>query len=146
MYRLTRDDGAELCVSGNLWESALELGFLYGWKPVGTETPDTDAWRGRRPGLTSPVWDRSDYFSHHGQRVRAADARALSEAVLCALQHIPEVGPDEDRPSIVETAPTSPVPSRASAVADGLSISKGKLMRRFAAFANAGGFTIGGSA
>jgi hypothetical protein len=142
MYRLTRDDGAELRLGANLWESALELAYLFGWKPSGTETPHIDVWREQRPGYPAAAWDRGDYFSRAAQRVGTSDARALSEAVLRALRRVPEGSSSGEDPR----APLSPVPSRASAVSEGLSVAKRRLLQRVAAFAAKGGFTIGSSA
>jgi hypothetical protein len=143
MYRLTRDDGVELRVSGSIWEAALELAYLYGWRPAGTQTPQTEAWRGRRLPSSAPAWDSQDYFSRESQRVGRDDARFLAEAVLRALLHIPDGGPRSEPAGIAAgTVHPSPMPSRASAVAEGLAVSKRNVMRRFAAFADCGGFKI----
>ena len=141
-YRLTREDGEKISVAGYTWESALELGFLYGWKPAGTEPPGTTAWLHRSP--MEALWDRGDYFSCQHQRVAEADACALSEAVLAALRAIPGKrvvkGPKlgAGQPGV-----RTPLPSRASAVADGLSESRRNDVRRVALFAACGAFTIG---
>lgn len=143
VYRLTRDDGVELRVSGSIWEAALELAYLYGWRPVGTEAPQTEAWRGRRSPSRGRVWDSQNYFSNDSQHVRQDDARALAEAVLRALLRIPDRGfLGEGRRSAVAAVPPSTVHSRASAIADGLSAPRRNAMRHFAAFADCGGFTI----
>lgn len=143
MYRLTRDDGVELQVSGAIWEAALELAYLFGWRPLGTEVPRAGDWRSRRmPG--APLWDHRDYFSFQGQHVGHADARALAGAVTLSLEQIPDWD-SPSRPKSVESAPTSLVPSRESAMAEGLSGSRRNLMRRLATFASRGGFTIGGN-
>lgn len=141
-YRLTRDDGEEILVRGSTWESALELAFLYGWRPAGTETPPTGAWRSRR--ATGARWDSSDYFSHQSQHVGEADARALAKAVDSALLAIPDWSSNAAKGSAADACVArTPVPSRASAVADGLSDPRRNLVRKVAAFASRGGFTIG---
>ena len=149
-YLLFRDDGARLDVSGSAWEAALGLAYLYGWKPAGTETPLTDAWRVRPPSSGALAWDAQDYFSPQMQHVGVADARAFARALSRALQHIPDwtqrpEGTDlveEEEPELLST---SPMPSRASAVSEGLSGSRRSAMDRLAAFASDGGFTIDGA-
>jgi len=137
-YGLTRDDGAQLRVSGDAWESSLELAFLYGWRPVGTEAPRTAAWR-RSAESGGPAWDHN-YFTHESQHVTATDARALAEAVFRALRAVPDaasgVGPSA-------TKKGSPLPSRATASAAGLSLVRRRRIRGLALFAERGGFTIG---
>ena len=142
VYRLTRDDGTELRLSGSTWEDALELGFLYGWRPVGTETPQTEAWRTRRVLERPPTWDSRDYFSHESQHVGKMDANSLATAILRALLQIPDCVVRRDRAEAVSHA-TSPVPTRASTIAAGMSSPRKNLMRDFAMFASSGGFTIG---
>lgn len=145
MYRLTRDDGAELQVIGSAWESALELASLYGWRPAGTESPES------RPRLRSDgrprtdAWDRMDYFSYGSQRVGGLDARSFAESVLRALAHIPDREPHAEAPSRSASPRSSPLPSRHSAVAEGMSAPRRRLLRRLAAFAGRGGFRIDGS-
>jgi hypothetical protein len=89
------------------------------------------------------VWDSHDYFSHESQRVGQHDASALAEAVLRALEDIPDriAFRPEDRGAVGVGAP-SPIPSRASAIADGLSVQRRSAMHRFVVFADRGGFTI----
>lgn len=141
MYLLTRDDGTELRVTGNLWESALELGFLYGWRPCGTEAPRTAGWRDGRALAGGAPWDRQDYFSHESQRVGRGDARALGEAILRALSRVP--AQEEQALAREQVDPTrGPLPSQASAVAEGLSALQWKGVRRIAVFAERDGFTI----
>jgi hypothetical protein len=141
-YRLSRDDGARLDVHGSAWEAALELAYLYGWHPAGTETPQTDAWRNSRPSSAGPaLWDAQDYFSRQLQHVGQRDARALAQALDRALHQIQDEGPAATRVH----ARASPMPSRATARAEGLSVSRRTAIGRLAAFANAGGFTIAGS-
>lgn len=141
MYKLTRDDGVDLQLNGSIWEYALELAFLYGWKPAGTEMPRTLAWLGpEKP--SGMAWNSRDYFSRDQQHVGRGDARALAEAVLRALRHIPALADGEVR-SAGEGVSTSPIPSRASALADGLSAFQRRGVNRFAKFAVRGGFTIG---
>lgn len=142
-YRLTRDDGVKLDVDGGTWERALELAYLYGWKPAGTESPRTDGWRGRGP---APMWDAQDYFSQQAQHVGTDDACALATAVASALRQIPdEAAPRGRHTSPAPRTATSPMPSRASAVSEGLSPTRKGVLRRFAAFATRGGFTIAGT-
>lgn len=143
MYRLRRDDGAEFRVSGSLWEAALELAYLYGWKPAGTECPRTGAWARSDDQMHEPSWDGQDYFSYESQRVRRSDARALSAALLRAILNVPD-WPFADRPSSSPAVDSSsPIPSRASVTADGITDHRRRIMRRFVAFAERGGFTIG---
>jgi len=144
VYRLTRDDGVELRLNGCTWESALELAFLYGWIPKGTETPLTGAWQGLTSSPGTTAWDSHDYFSHESQHVGRDDARALAEAVFRALQRLPDpASGGEGRPSTVGAAPPSSIPSQESATAAGLSFHRRNAVRRFAAFADRGGFVIG---
>lgn len=139
IYCLTGDDGAQLRVRGDTWESSLELAFFYGWRPLGTEAPQTEAWR-NPTAAGQRAWDRKNYFSRESQHVDAADARALADAVYLALQAVP----DSSR-AVGTRAPrkAAPLPSRASANADGLSHSRRKLILEVARFAHRGGFTIG---
>ena len=64
-YRLTRDDGVGIHVLGSAWETALELAYLYGWEPAGTDAPESGRWRDRQALSGALVWDAQDYFSHH---------------------------------------------------------------------------------
>jgi hypothetical protein len=144
VYRLTRDDGTELRLSGSIWEDALELGFLYGWRPVGTETPRTEAWRCRRDPARVSTWDSRDYFSHESQHVGEVDAHSLARAIQRALLQIPDCGSERERSSVSDGKEAdSPVPTRASTIAAGMSSPRKNQMRDFAAFASDGGFTIG---
>jgi hypothetical protein len=145
VYRLTRDDGAELQVTGNVWESALELASLYGWEPAGTESPeirDRVSPDDRRRAL---AWDRMDYFSYESQRVGPCDARALAESVIRALADIPEREFCSDATVREAARRALSLPSRHSAVVEGMSAPRRKLLRRLAAFADRGGFLIEGS-
>lgn len=145
MYRLTRDDGSQILINGSIWESALEIAYAYGWRPAGTEAPQTSAWLQRRSASRGLVWDRGDYFSCESQHVKYNDALALAGAIARALREIPDrVGPDEPDSCAVESNGQSCLPSRASATADGLSAHRRGVMRRFAAFADRGGFRISG--
>jgi hypothetical protein len=144
-YRLSRDDGVRLVVDGNAWEAALELACLYGWQPAGTETPRSDAWRGSRPrSASTPVWDAKDYFSRHDQHVGPRDARALAEALQRALVQI-QGGRQERGPLVPDRSRASPMPTRASARAEGLTSSRRNAIGRLATFAIEGGFTIAGA-
>jgi hypothetical protein len=94
---------------------------------------------------TAP-WDSNDYFSHESQYVGQGDARALVGAILRALRGIPSELRGEIRwGAAEENAPRSPVPSQESAIAGGLSLARKNALRRLAAFADSGGFTIGSS-
>jgi hypothetical protein len=138
MYRLTRDDGAELTVSGSAWEAALELASLYGWIPEGTEPVRARA-HGRQEGAGASYWNRLDYFSRESQRVGNRDAKSLGESVLRALACIPNHGD-----SAVSPPPRhlSVLPSRLSANAEGITALRRKLLHRLANFADCGGFRI----
>jgi hypothetical protein len=138
MYRLTRDDGAELTVSGSAWEAALELASLYGWKPEGTEAARARA-QGRQEGAGASYWNRLDYFSRESQRVGNRDARSLGESVLRALARIPDHGASAESPS---PGHRSVLPSRLSANAEGMTAHRRKLLHRLAKFADCGGFRI----
>jgi hypothetical protein len=146
-YRLTRDDGVGLQVNGNAWETALELAYLYGWKPAGTDAPEAGSWLDQRTSTEALSWDRQDYFSHQSQRVGREDARALAGGVSRALADIADkasrlaVG----REVFLEVIPAGCLPSRASALADGLSVTRRNTMSRLVAFASSGGFTIDGA-
>lgn len=132
LYDLTRDDGTRLLVPANAWESALELAYLYGWRPAGTESP-----RG-----AAPEWDTQDYFTHQRQRVSSDDARALGLALGRALRGFPDGASEgKDVPAPVRN---SPMASRAGAHQEGLNLSQRRAMDRFATFALWGGFTIHG--
>jgi hypothetical protein len=143
VYLLTRDDGEELRLSGGVWEAALELAYLFGWRPAGTEAPPAAGRRAGRSAARAGAWDRQDYFTLGSQHVAREDACALAAAVHCALARIPaRASCAGDRGRAAHDASRSPVPSRTSAIADGLSLSNRKLMSRFATFAARDGFTI----
>lgn len=133
LYSLTRDDGARLFVPANAWEAALELAYLYGWRPAGTESPRS----------VPPAWDAQDYFTHQRQRVRSEDARALGLALGRALQGFPEGDPAAQDAQALERS--SPMPSRSAAHQAGLNVTQRLALDRFAAFALRGGFTIHGA-
>ena len=137
-YLLTRDDGVRLEVNEGAWETALEVACLYGWEPAGTKSPCI-------PGVANAsvrpaFWDSQDYFSRKLQRVGREDSHALAAAIVRGLRHIPDVALASEEGSLA-----SPLPTRASAVNDGLSYAKRNVMRRFANFASRGGFTIDGT-
>jgi hypothetical protein len=54
----------------------LELARQYGWQPQGTEPPE---------GVESPDEWEGEYGSSDGQRVTAADAAALADALTAAV-------------------------------------------------------------
>lgn len=134
---MTRDDGVQLQVFGSVWEAALELAYFNGWKPAGTEAPEASGWQDRRG--SSGDWDTQDYFSHQRQYVGLEDARALAKGVAVALQDM------DDGAALQDALPPGLMPSRTSAMAAGLSVTKRNVMCRFVAFANSGGFTIDGA-
>jgi len=136
VYLLTRDDGAECRLDGGAWEAALELAYLYGWRPAGTAIPTTEAWRGRGTSAAAG-WDSQDYFSHQSQHVERGDARALGKALLQALHHVPVVqAVPRDRPVAA---------GRGHPRADGVTLVRSNALRRLALFSDIGGFTIGRS-
>ncbi len=149
-YRLIRDDGKELRVHGGIWESVLELAYLYGWKPAGTEQPETEAWHlTRRRGPESTweprLWNSCDYFSGESQHVGHEDARNLAKAVLRGLSNIP------DRASSTAKSPSrhrtlyrhsNSGASTFPSVVDEFSARRKSAARRVALFAERGGFTI----
>jgi hypothetical protein len=132
LYNLTRDDGARLFVPANAWEAALELAYLYGWRPAGTESPSS----------APSAWDAQDYFTQQRQRVRSHDARALGLALERALRGFPPG--DSAAPESVPIERSSPMPSRSAAHQAGLNLTQRSALDRFAAFALHGGFTIHG--
>jgi len=139
VYRLTRDDGVVLLVNGTVWESALALGYVYGWRPAGTDRPQPGSSDQPRDGAP---WDSRDYFSCHSQHVGHADARALAMAVYEALLQIPGA----DRAS--GSAPAGPIATahrrrQAAVIAEGLTLHRKRSMSRLVDFADRGGFTIG---
>jgi len=73
VYRLSRDDGANLQVNETVWEAALAVAFAHGWKPAGT----------KRAGRSA--WNAQDYFSRGSQRVLGEDAMKLASALLRGL-------------------------------------------------------------
>lgn len=137
VYRLKGDDGVELRMNDGIWETALELACLYGWKPAGTEAPRTASWLGRRTARGPAAWNGRDYFSSESQHVAGGDSRALADALRRALEQV------QASPRVGAAVPGSPLPSRASARADGLSPSRRRSMSRLADFAARRGFTIG---
>jgi hypothetical protein len=58
------------------WSMVLELARRYGWKPQGTEPPE---------GMDDPSTWEGEYESSDGQRVTAADAEALADALTLAV-------------------------------------------------------------
>jgi hypothetical protein len=145
LYRLTRDDGAQHRLNGSLWEAALELAYLYGWRPAGTDPPRSSAPQACRP--TARTSGRLDYFSLQSQHVRQDDARRLAEALMRSLESIPDSPsiPGGPRRFPVAAASLSVVPSRASAVAEGLSAARKQALRNLARFAACAGFSIDGT-
>jgi len=94
-YHFERDDGVEIDVQGGVWETVLELAYMNGWVPAGTEEPRNDGWRrsvsgggGTRALLGQRPWRRGDYFSGVGQYVRPDDALALASAVMRGLPEL----------------------------------------------------------
>lgn len=140
MYRLTRDDGVELLVDGTVWESALALGYAYGWRPAGTDRPQSGA--DALPRSSAP-WDSRDYFSCHSQHVGHEDARALALAVYEALLETPDTDRAPRSAPAGPTRATAPRRRRAAAIAAGLTLHRKRSMSRLVAFADCGGFTIG---
>jgi hypothetical protein len=58
------------------WSMVLQLAQQYGWQPQGTEPPE---------GMDNPQEWAGGYGSSDGQRVTAADAKALAEALAAAV-------------------------------------------------------------
>jgi hypothetical protein len=63
---------------------ALELARCYGWRPRGTRPPEAF-----NSYALNADWFGL-YLTNDGQMVTAEDARALAEALECALQDIPD--------------------------------------------------------
>lgn len=72
------------------WHNVLDLAFLYGWWPMGTEKP-----------MLRTTWD-SNYFTNSGQLVTRVDALMLSNALRKALDDVPDC---LDVPKMIELAP-----------------------------------------
>lgn len=142
LYTLTRDDGARLFVPANAWEAGLELAYLYGWRPAGTESPRGTV-RARADATALQPWDAQDYFTHQRQRVRSDDARSLGQALGRALSGFPDGDSSTQDPDTLERS--SPMPSRSAARQAGLNLTQRRALDRFAAFALCGGFTIFGA-
>jgi hypothetical protein len=74
------------------WSMVLELARQYGWQPEGTEPPE---------GMDNPHEWAGGYGSSDGQRVTAADATALAEALAAAVAdpnvHVTVVRMDSER-------------------------------------------------
>lgn len=142
LYGLTRDDGVRLLVPANAWESALELAYLYGWRPAGTQSPRATAPAGTNSDAAQ-AWDAQDYFTPLRQRVQSDDARSLARALDRALRGFGEDDPKAQASQTPQRA--SPMASRSAARQAGLNPTQRRAMDRFAAFAQCGGFTIQGA-
>lgn len=77
-------------VSRQSWAKVLELGRIYGWRPMGTTPPSEHD--SRKLGAD---WDGA-YLTNDGQTVDRADAFALAEALQRSLDDIPDFGPEPD--------------------------------------------------
>jgi hypothetical protein len=86
---LGRDNGDYFGVSYSLWAAILELAERWGWRPAGTDPPqshDDGSWHG-------------SYYSSDGQRCKAEDAQRLAEALncfLCGEPPLPSVPRDDE--------------------------------------------------
>ena len=72
--------------SRQFWVKALELGYAYGWRPLGTSPPPHMDLAQR-----DAEWDGT-YTTNDGQIVRAEDARALAAALERSLEDISDAG------------------------------------------------------
>jgi hypothetical protein len=107
VYRLTREDGAELDVAGSVWEAVLERAYQNGWRPSGTGAPwEPDGKTSRVPTIGDPTspkaWPEFDYFSASSQHVYAEDAFQLGAAVLRGARRADEsVSPESKRETML---------------------------------------------
>ena len=67
-----------------VWGKTLALARMYGWKPAGTLPPGD--WADEEEGR---AWS-GDYFTNSGQKVTAADAAQLADALERALDDVPD--------------------------------------------------------
>ena len=79
LYRVT--DGAYFRWSLHYWEAVLDLAMRYGWRPVGTVSP-------QRAVVEHIIWDGS-YAANSGQTVTTEDAEMMAAALEKALPDIP---------------------------------------------------------
>ncbi len=78
-------------VVGNLsWAMVLKLALDTGWKPGGTEAPEDFYGEVEPDGFTTKQWNPRNYFSRRGQRVTDEDATAIADALVRALEDVPD--------------------------------------------------------
>ena len=102
MYRLTREDGAEIDVASSVWEAALERAYQNGWRPSGTGAPWGPEKRISRMAVicdatSQRAWPEFDYFSANSQHVYPDDAFELGAAVLRGARRADPGGAPESR-------------------------------------------------
>lgn len=76
-----------LTFSNHCWGMLMKLAFDSGWKPMGCQPPDD--WSAIDGQGNPRRWYSMDYFSRKHQRVLAADAMAIADALESALPDIP---------------------------------------------------------
>jgi hypothetical protein len=123
--------GGDFAYNNTSWGHLLRLASTYGWEPAGT-----------RPPKRCRTWD-GNYVTNDGQRVTAADARRLADALEKALPDLPDhdalehkkkrVGQSEEF-GIPWQTPTNPF--------EWFSGAGKERLRTFIAYCRAGGFTI----
>lgn len=128
-YRLRRDDGAEHSLNGNVWEEALELAYLHGWRPAGTHAPDAGPRIRRRYESMPRAWDSQDYFSPDLQQVGSEDALALGTALFRSLGR----------------APVTTLPHAFGDTAGSMSAQRRRSFSKLAEFVSRGRFAIDGT-
>jgi hypothetical protein len=122
VYRLTREDGAEIDVAGSVWEAVLERAYQNGWRPSGTGAPWEPGGKVLRVAVIGDAtsqrsWPEFDYFSASSQHVYSEDAFELGAAVLRGTRRTDEEGAPESK--------------------------REALLSRVGSFARYGGFVIG---
>jgi len=76
--------------SKEFWESALQLGIFYGWRPLGTSAPTSGT-----PHSWRELWTGT-YLTNDAQIVVCADALSLAHALERALNDISDENPKID--------------------------------------------------
>jgi hypothetical protein len=80
----------EFTVPGSLWLTLLNVAKLYGWNPVGTDSPDPESF-----DVYEHVHDGA-YYPPIAQKVAKEDAERLAKALERAFSDIPDVASEEE--------------------------------------------------
>lgn len=73
--------------SNRSWGMLMKLAYDSGWKPMGCLEPD--AWQAVDSAGNPQRFFSMDYFSRRGQKVMAADAAAIADALESGLLDVP---------------------------------------------------------